>query len=355
MIKGLFKLVVIIAVVCAVAYFGANLLLDAFSQKALDYIVNNIKVPNLELTRPTFQGVGMSSFNAVTWRGVAIYATIVRNEVSGQAVNATINIDALTLKVANISEGIVILDLKGLSASLQGLHTARGESAAETAASEGEAGDRMENGNLAIRLRLSLSNPRAVVEQLRELSSEMKKFSEDGVTAIPITFSALQTFTIKGNSYSLRIWVEPEEYQYRLLADPNDVETISSGVAPYWGAGHGVEAGDIQLIARNPIRAPMLLRIREKIASTARLEQQNDPSFPESAFRHVYWGYLLAKQYGSEFADEVGKAHHVGTADEADTQDFTNMATGRRYAILGYDESSIKERVLTDPEVIRTH
>jgi hypothetical protein len=191
--------------------------------------------------------------------------------------------------------------------------------------------------------------------QLRDLSSEMKRFSEDGKTAIPITFSADQIFTIKGSPYTLRVWVEKEGDEYHLLADPNDVEKISSGVAPYWGAGHGVEAGDIQTIAHNPIRAPMLLRIREKVASAARLEQQRDPSFPESAFRHVYWGYLLAKQYGSEFADEVGKAHHVGTADEADTQDFSNMAVGRRYAILGYDEASIKDRVLTDPEVIRGH
>jgi len=349
MAKGLVKLVVILAVVCAVAYFGANMFLEAFSQKALDYIVNNLKIPNLELTKPTFQGVGISSFNAVTWRGVTMAATIVRNEVKGQAMNATINIDALTIRVASIADGIVVLDLKGLTAALQ-------ESfGSESASAEQTSNDRMENGSMSIRMRLNISNPRAAAAQLSDLASEMRRFSEDGRTTIPVAFSADQIFTIKGRPYTLKMWVEKEGDYYLLLADPKDVEAISRGVVAYSGAGHGLEAGDIKVTSRNPIRAPMMLRIREKVATTAQNIKAAEPSYPEGAFRHVYWSYLLAKQYGPEFAREVGEAHHVGTADEADTEDFHNMSIGRQYFMLGYDESSIKDRVLNDPDVVRSH
>ena len=122
---------------------------------------------------------------------------------------------------------------------------------------------------------------------------------------------------------------------------------------------------DIAVIARNPLKAAQLMKIRDKAETAAQLAAQQNPPIPEDAYRHILWSYLLAKMYGELFAKEVTDAHEAYADEEelqkmgrmswdsASYQDLVNNAVGRQYAVMGYPESSILERVLTDPVIIR--
>jgi hypothetical protein len=69
--------------------------------------------------------------------------------------------------------------------------------------------------------------------------------------------------------------------------------------------------------------------------------------------------------YGEQFAKEVTDAHEAYADEEelkkagrmswnsASYQDLVNNGVGRQYAAMGYPESSILGRVLTDPAIIR--
>ena len=80
-------------------------------------------------------------------------------------------------------------------------------------------------------------------------------------------------------------------------------------------------------------------------------------AIPEDAYRHVLWSYLLTKRFGPVFARHVTDAHEEG--DPTDTaadhiMDYHNNAIGRQYALKHYRKDEILDRVLSDPNVIRT-
>jgi hypothetical protein len=148
--------------------------------------------------------------------------------------------------------------------------------------------------------------------------------------------------------------------EYRLVMAADDLKKIAALLT-----GKKPNPVDIAVIARNPLKAPMLLRIRDKAEMAAQRAALQDPNFPEDAYRHTLWSYLLTKMYGEKFAKEVTDAHEAYADEEeiekmgriswesASYQDLVNNAVGRQYADMGYPESTILERVLTDPAIIR--
>jgi len=72
------------------------------------------------------------------------------------------------------------------------------------------------------------------------------------------------------------------------------------------------------------------------LAQTAELEaarlKARDPLFPDDAYRHVYWSWLLTREFGAAFAERVTDAHEEGTTYEygeaARRMDLRNNALG---------------------------
>jgi len=156
------------------------------------------------------------------------------------------------------------------------------------------------------------------------------------------------------------VWVEREGDEYRLVTD----ELIMKKIGSYM-RGFRPTPGDIKLLARNPIKAPQLLMIRDKATAVSKAAHLKDKRVPKDAYRHVLWAYLLTREYGAAFARQAGIAHEsAADSQEEETgksemrkayiyQDLNNDAVGQRYALTGYPEDSILERLLTDTAVIR--
>ena len=113
---------------------------------------------------------------------------------------------------------------------------------------------------------------------------------------------------------------------------------------------------EIELLSRYPEEMVRLAQIADYARTRAGEAHREDPDVPEDAYRHVLWSCLLTKEYGEKFAEEVTDAHETG--DTGDTQaehemDYANNAAGRRYALMGYDENDILERVIQDHKAIK--
>ncbi len=333
-------------------YLVSGMILEMASDRAIDTIVKNIKSPNIEYTRPQFRDVNLSSFDAVTWEGVSFDVRIMRDETAKAPEELSIMIGEMTISLESFSESAVLLTVKGLSS------LAKERESASMSDISG-AGDRMERGNLSVPIKLKGYGKTIVYQQVRDLIKEIAMFSTQGVTKIPLSFSATEVFEIKKKPYTAKLSVEKKGDEYRLVMDKEDVKIIAATMS-----GQKATPMDIEVIARNPIKAPQLLRIRDKAAATAKLARQQDSKIPEDAYRHVLWSYLLAKTFGEAFAKEVTDAHEVFadmgkmSKEEIETmyidsyQDLHNNAIGRYYAKMGYPESGFLERVLTDKEVI---
>ena len=113
---------------------------------------------------------------------------------------------------------------------------------------------------------------------------------------------------------------------------------------------------EIELMSKHPDEWDDLA----KIALTARERSEEaynkDNNVPRDAYNHVLWSYLLTKKYGSEFAEEVTNAHEEGDNENTafeHAMDYKNNENGRKYALSGFEEDSILERLQKDPEVVR--
>jgi hypothetical protein len=344
-------LIIFILILGAGLYFASGVILARVSVKMLDYIVGNVRIPNLEYTRPIFRSVRPRSLTAVAWTDVSLNATLVRDEISKTTEEVSMSIGEMTISLESFSERTILLSLEGLSTVTKEKGPGLGVAGA---------GTRMEGGYFEIVLRLTGFGAADIRAQLSTLREEIHRLLLLGVTRIPISFSATAMFEIQGKPCAAKFLVETKGEEYRLVMDKNDLTKIAA-----LSTGKKPNPVDIAVIARNPLKAAQLMKIRDKAETAAQLAAQQNPKIPEDAYRHTLWSYLLTKMYGEPFAKEVTDAHEaymdeeeIGKAglinwNSASYQDLVNNAAGRQYAAMGYPESSILERVLTDPAIVR--
>lgn len=345
---------IFLAVMVSGAYLLSGVVLTAISEKVIDYFVANVDIPNVKYTRPVFGSVGFSGPKAITWSDITADATIVRDEVLRKTEKISVKVDKFTIAMEGPPKRAFLFRIKGLSADVVR------KTAGVTSPGSQNATNRVEGGDLQLSIKFDVMTRTGIRAKMDDLSRELKRFFKEGITKIPIQFSGDQKFILKGKPYTMMVRVEQENGEYRLVMDEESLEQFGNAIS-----GISVTEGDRSVLARNPLRMPQLLRLRDKAETMASLAREKDPAIPEDAYRHVLWSYLLTKAYGEGFAKEVGDAHESGLDSEeakekgrkklraAQYQDFNNNAVGRSYALKGYPESNILHLVQTDPDVIR--
>jgi hypothetical protein len=136
-----------------------------------------------------------------------------------------------------------------------------------------------------------------------------------------------------------------------------------------------IKNAEIELIYKNPLRMPYILKIRNYAFNEARDIHAVRKDIPEQVYRHVLSGYLFAKQFGSEFSLALADAHEkrdylddsinadqtsgtinqqsdIRWTQEGQDMDINNNAVGVKYFKNGYDESSLADLIVEDNEII---
>jgi hypothetical protein len=96
--------------------------------------------------------------------------------------------------------------------------------------------------------------------------------------------------------------------------------------------------------------------ITKKAQKVSKEAKAQDPSFPEDAYRHVTWSYLLAKTFGADFAKRITDSHETldGNTENERLMDYHNNAVAREFAATGVKEAALRQLVLESPRVIRS-
>jgi hypothetical protein len=352
MLKRLLKVLAFLAILFFVALVGINVLLDPITHELFLYAIENSRTPNLTLSDLSFRNARISSYNAITWDDFSLTATMAPDNNLKKTIIARMNAREITVEVESLFEGLFNVYVNGLSISAENPNQ-------EISAGGPDAPEALQDGTLIVSLQINVKNYGQAESQMRKYAAEMKKFFEEGQTTLPIKFSAEHIITIKGDSYTVSLWVEQKGNVYRLVAKRDDLQFVSENILPKKQTS---TPADIQIIVNNPIRAPQLLRIRSKASNTAASAYAQDPKVPEDAYRHVLWSFLLTREYGAAFAKEVTDAHertndseekNGSSFDASHRQDLNNGEVGRNYAAQSYTESDILNLVMTDPKVIR--
>lgn len=351
--RKLAAILISFAILATALCMTSGMILAGVSEIMIDYAVANVNIPNVNYTRPVFRSVSFSGPNSVTWKDITTDVTIVRDEILRKTEKISVGVDEFTITMKSLPRNSYLFSFKGLSASRVQ------KTAGITSPGSQNASNKVEGGDLQMLIRFNVMNLAGIRSQLDDIAGELKRFSQEGVTKIPIQFSGDQKFILKGKPYTMKVWVEHENDEYRLVMDEKSLEQFGNV-----GVRISATKGDRKILAQNPLRLPQLLRIRDKAETMASIARRNDPNIPEDAYRHVLWSYLLTKVYGEEFARQVTDAHESEIDSEemaqkgkrkqnaSKYQDFHNNAIGRSYALKGYSESNILRLVLTDPDII---
>jgi hypothetical protein len=188
-------------------------------------------------------------------------------------------------------------------------------------------------------------------ESMRQLEVQARRLLSSGVMDLPARLRGRARFLVRQQWFEATVYSQTDGRQTRVLLDRADVKRVSAGYA------RRLTESEIDLVSSFPTSAPRLLQISDKATREAALRRQADKLFPEDAFRHVLWSYLLTREFGAEFAQVVTDAHEIGATyekgDASRRMDLANNAVGRDYALAGFEESSLAQRVLEDVQVVR--
>ncbi|MBE2216053.1 MAG: hypothetical protein IAE82_19425 [Opitutaceae bacterium] len=192
---------------------------------------------------------------------------------------------------------------------------------------------------------------REMRESIRRIEVQARKLVSTGAMDLPARVRGRARFLVRRQWFEATVYSETDGKATRIRFDREDVKRVSAGYR------QPLTESEIDLVSQYPTLAPVLLLISDQAKREAAARRQADRSFPEDAFRHVYWSYLLTREFGAEFAQVVTDAHEIGATYEKGEanlrMDLANNAVGRDYALAGVAEGDVVRRVLEDVRVVR--
>ena len=280
----------------------------------------------------------------ICWVGVRVEARIDRPALLPSDSRVEAHVERMTLSAESLRGKSFSLRLEGITLNLGG---------------EGEEHGGLRSGkkNLlrgreaTVSLRLSSYRPARVVAELREAWQGLADLFLHGRTALPVTFSGI-AFYPEGSKYvQSRVEVKPVDGFSVLTMNREDVTYLSRE----FGLVRPLTRGEVELVAAHPLKARRLLQIRTFARRESRAARGEKSGVSEDAYRHVLWSYLLAKEYGEEFARMVTDTHEEGRTGNTEAErimDLENNEIGFEYARLGYGEKDLLGVMTRDSRVI---
>lgn len=183
---------------------------------------------------------------------------------------------------------------------------------------------------------------KAQIQSLRSLLTE-------GAVARPITLTARLHFRLREIPMSVRLETVRNGDVTQLRINRGDLDVLSDR---YY---RPLTSTERDLIAISPVRAPVLLRIKDYAERSARRLATTDPVYREDPTRHILWSYWLARTYDAAFAEQVTDSHELGSDNsrQESDRDRSNNRLGRDYAAANKTEGQVVHLIRTDPRVVR--
>lgn len=345
-----FLLLTFITAVC-VFYFLFNALLKTGLQPFITYAVEKTEGKGIILQNALFSSVDYALPASIALKDIYIDGVVAESDIFAKKERLVIHIDRIDLMPENIFRQTFLIKINGLS-------VVPSSDKIFKLSNREISGARLEIDELDLRIQLSSFNPEYIYNQLMDLARAIITFLEEGRTALSVDLSGNILFTYKNrlSQTRLRVFTEKEGGESVLIVYRDDIRDLCDTM------GVSLRNEEIAVIYRYPMRLLKLIKIHDYARDMASKKHEARHGFPEKAYGHILWSYLLTKNYGEQFAEELATAHEAhaereepGRRDELEANKLINLnnnAVGRRYALSGYTEESIEGRMLKDTEVL---
>ena len=344
--KLFFLLLILAAASLGLLYLASGPLLDLGTRKAIAMIAAKGADYGIELTSVDFTRAELISYDQAAWQNVSARVKLKKNSYFPEDQAISLKVDRVNLRLVDISSRSFLLQARGITVIPEGQGAKAGTGGLPAAP------PRLDGDELVVRFSLDPLDPGRARAQVAALVAGVRDLAKNGTCSLPVFFSGSVTFPIQHKPHTARIMIKEGPQGSSLSMNELDLVKISQEMT----LKRPLSQAEITLLAANPVKAPRLLQIRDYARYTSQRAAARNPSVPEDAFRHVLWSFLLTREYGPTFAQQVTDAHEkgmTGNTREDTIMDRNNNAVGRSYAQHRAGEESIIARVLADPAVIR--
>lgn len=316
---------------------GAVWFQNQLTEKILTRFQRESSEHGVQLREVTFRCAGLVSPNTLRWKKIRGQVQLGLKGVFSQNKIFYFEVKTLDVTWAGLFPSLLEVRVSGL------------RMLSDRAGTEG--GERLEDGMLQFKVPFPVWSSKQIRREAGALFHQGISLLRRGKSSLGLEFKASVFFKIR--EVTLRAGIESQRIQAMtsLRMPVQDLITISAVL------DEALTSHEIRLLSQNPLYAPELLQIRNYARSTAYYAGKSNSEIPKDAYRHILWSYLLTRAFGEKFSRQVTEAHEINPVLENTPaqlkMDENNNAVGRRYARLGYEESSLLNRLMKDPAVIR--
>lgn len=332
--KFLTKIILSIIIIFVMLYFAGNYFLTKVSKKYLVELREKLEAKGLFFEDLSYKDIIISSPRSVSINDVRVIFKLDKEIYGRKSFESTFHAESIGLKLVSLSD-------LSFTFSLSEFYILIEPSIASSKQTFGE----FEEANLSINIPINLRSPEAssklVLEQVQNLFALNK--------AVGININGLANITIDQEEARLRVKTVPYGDSVRLQFNQKDVAKTA--------ALFNIELTDqeAEVISNHPSMVPNMIRVTRDAKNKSVAYRKADRSFPEDAFRHVYWSYHLTRQLGAELAKQITDAHETapGNTSKERSMDYHNNEVGRDLANTNLSENQIKILVLGSANIIR--
>ncbi len=337
-------IVIAVIFVFGIGYFSTNVLLKKASYKVLDFIEPRAEARGVELKTSRFETVRPSSFTSITWNNFIIGAVVAQNGPFAKNREFSVLIRELKISLKNIFTQTIQVEANDLD-----IESPEVSEILSTARRQREG---VYNGNARIVVSLNFFSKKKFRKQIKNIYQNLLSLARNGKSQIPIYFEGTSFFKIGSVFFQAELRTHEINGECFLTMSPHDIKQIADLTE------EKLTNAEINILSHHPLLAPQLFRIRNYVHDKAMAAKAKNSQVPYDTYYHVLGSFLLTKEFGAKFAKKLTDAHEIEpvrpNTPAEHAIDYQNNFMGRHYAEQGYSENSILNRVMTDPQVIRS-
>ncbi|MCK5701388.1 MAG: hypothetical protein KAI29_09555 [Cyclobacteriaceae bacterium] len=333
--KTLTKTAIFFFVLFLIVYFSANYVLKKLAVKAVAELKPRLEQKGIMIENFNYKNILLNSYNSCAVTEIDLDFHLTKKMYAKESFKARFNANSITVRFADFNNPSFFFTLKDFALFIE----------PEENSTKKPFG-KLENGYLKSRIPLYLKNPE---ESAREILAEVKTLFRENKTPIDLEITADVLLGIDEKEVKVGLYTERIESWTYLKFDDRDILEAAKEFEL------DLAEKEAEIIANHPSKVPALIKITRDAKRLSEFELSKNASFPEDAYKHIYWSYHLTREFGADLAKEITDAHETipNNTENERKMDYHNNKVGRKYAneILSLNE--IKKRVLASNEVIR--
>lgn len=283
-----------------------------------------------------YSTIQLNSYNSFVMKDIELYFHMNRKMFGKESFSAQFNSASITIRFADFNNPSFFFAFNNFSLFIE----------PEENSAKKPFG-KLEHGFLKSRIPLYMKRPE---ESAREILAEIKTLFNENKTPLDLDIQVDVLLGIDEKEVKVNLYTEHKDGMTYIKFNDKDILKASKKF------DLDLAEKEAKIISNYPSKVPTMIKITRDAKRLSEFEKEKDRSFPEDAYRHIYWSYHLTRELGTDLAKEITDAHETlpGNTLHERKMDYHNNDVGRKYANKNISEEEIKNIVENSKEVIRS-